>query len=407
MGRRVLSFLAFLIVGSTAPALCDQAQNIPGSVPILVNPDRRPGEELPPDPAGAIRATRERIAAGDMPGAIRRLSGYVFNHPSDVIPKRFLADLYFRAGDVTRAELLYTDILRDYPGDRETHNRLGTVYATQNKVDQAIKEFEASLPGTDSVADLVQLHQRRGDLAVYRAQVERIAAQYPNSADLQSELGQVYSAMHQPYQATVYFKRALDSDQNSLTALNGLGLSMMDVHDYPAAIAQFQKCLRIEPESFQCLDNMGAAQLEDGSYATAEATLKKAHDIAPERPEPLVNFGYLADTKGDWKKAVAYYAQAIALWPYSREAYVDIGIAYEKHGLYPLAQAALLKGIAAAPDDGRLHVLLGQAYEAQGDRAKAIAQFRAAELSPDPDIVRLSEQLFERLKSDNSGKPQQ
>ena len=407
MWRRVLSLLVFLIAGSGATALCDEAQHVPGSVPVLVNPDRRPNEELLADPATAIRIARERIAAGDMPGAIRRLSAYVYNHPSDVIPKRFLGDLYFRAGDTTRAELLYTDILRDYPGDRETHNRLGTVYATQNKVDQAIKEFDASLPGTDSVADLVQLHQRRGDLAVYRAQVERIAAQYPNSADMQAELGQVYSAMHQSYEATVYFKRALDSEQNNLTALNGLGLAMMDLHDYTSATQQFQKCLRIEPDSFQCLDNLGAAQLEEGNNAAAQVTLTKAHDIAPERPEPLVNFGYLADTVGDWKKAVAYYAQAIALWPYSREAYIDIGVAYEKHGLYPLAQAALIKGIAAAPDDGRLHVLLGQAYEAQGNRAQAIAQYRAAELSPDPEIVRLSQQYLEHLKNSSDGKPQQ
>ena len=402
MGRWVLTLFA-LVALCAAQVRADPEQRLPGSVPVELNPDHRPTEELPSDPAGAIKTARERIAAGDMNGAIRTLSFYVFGHPSDIGPKRFLGDLYFRAGDTSRAELLYADILREYPYDRETHNRLGTVYATQNRVDDAIKQFEASLPGTDSVADLVELHQRRGDLPVYRAQVEREAAQYPNSADLQAELGQVYAAMHQPYQAVVYFRRALDSDPNYLTAINGLGLAEMDTHDYAAAVAQFQKCLVLDSASFQCLDNMGAAYLEDGNYKLAQSTLTHAHQVAPERPEPLVNFGYLADTSGDWKKAVAYYAQAISLWPYSREAYIDIGIAYEKHGLYPLAQAALIKGIAAAPDDGRLHVLLGEAYEAQGNRQKAIAQYRAAELSPDPDIVRLSEEFFAHLKT--GGKP--
>ncbi len=399
MGRRALSLFTIFIALSTAYAVSDPETKVPGAVPMVVNPEHRPGDELPNDPAGAIRATRERIAAGDMTGAIRSLSAYVFGHPDDVEPKRFLGDLYFRTGDSERAEQLYQQILSDYPGDRETHNRLGTVYATQNRIDAAIKQFEASLPGTDSVGDLVQLHERRGDLAVYRAQVERAASQYPNDANLQAELGQVYEAMHQPYQAATYFRRGLDSDPNSLTALNGLGLSMMDMHDYASAIGDFQKCLSIEATSFQCLDNLGAAQLEAGHDAVAQVTLMKAHQIAPERPEPLVNFGYLADAGGDWKKAVAYYAQAIAMWPYSREAYIDIGIAYEKHGLYPLAQAALMKGIAAVPDDGRLHVLLGEAYEAQGNREKAIAQYRAAELSPDPEIVRISQEFFAHLKN--------
>ncbi len=410
MGPRILSLFTLcalstvLIAATTARAWCSTGVVLADAVPLILNPDRRPGDELPSDPVAAIKAARAKIAAGDMKGAIRGLSAYLFNHPADGASKRFLGDLYFRTGDTTRAELLYDDILRDYPNDRETHNRLGTLYATENRINDAIKEFESALPGTDSVSDLVSLHARRGDLAAYKAQAERTAAEYPTNADVQAELGQVYTALHQPYQAVVYFRRALDSDPSSLTAINGLGLAFLDMHDYPSAIQQFQRCLRLEPDSFQCLDNLGAAQLENGNDTVAKATLEHAHAVAPERPEPLVNFGYMADSTGDWKKAVTYYAQAIAMWPYSREAYIDIGLAYEKHGLYPLAQEALIKGIAAAPEDGRLHVLLGETYEAQGERDKAIAQYKAAESSQDPDAIRLSQQYFAKIQS--PGKPQ-
>jgi len=355
------------------------------------------------DPRRPLAYRARQIARRDHDGdgrvLMERLIGASISRVED---PRILCGLGNFIDDVQLPGLLFAAFCRSpHPHARIT----GFDVAAQNRVDEAIRQFEASLPGTDSVGDLVQLHQRRGDLQKYKAEVERLAAQYPSNPDLQAELGQVYEAMHQPYQAVVYFRRALDSDPNSLTALNGLGLSLMDMHDYPSAIAEFQKCLRIENSSFQCLDNIGAAQLEDGKFAAAQTSLQHANKVAPERPEPLVNFGYLADTLGDWKKAVAYYAQAIALWPYSREAYVDIGIAYEKHGLYPLAQAALIKGIAAAPDDGRLHVLLGEAYEAQGERDKAIAQYKAAENSSDPEVVRISHASIAKM-TNGGGNPQ-
>lgn len=352
------------------------------------------------DPQGAVHAARERIAAGDLDGAVKGLELYVAAHPTEPGPYRFLGDLYFRQGRFDAAESIYKLLLASNPGDRETHNRLGTVYAVENRVDAAIAQFEASLPGTDSVPDLVALHQRRGDLPKYLASVKMLAESAHESADVQAELGQVYQAVHQPASAVAQFQRALQIDPTSLTALNGLGLAYLDMKDYARASALFNECLRNDPRNYSCLDNLGATQLESADYANAEKTIAGAYRISPERPEALVNFGYLADTRGDWKKAVAQYAKAIAVGPYSREAYIDIGLAYLNHALYPLAQQALLKGVAVAPDDGRIHYLLGRTYEAQGRSTLAAEQFKAAAESMDPDVQRIAKArlLAEHIK---------
>ena len=109
------------------------------------------------DPVGAIHTARERIAAGDLAGAVKGLEIYVVSHPGEAGPERFLGDLYYRQGRLDKAEEVYQNILAHSPGDRETHNRLGVVYATQNRVDAAIVQFNKALPGTDSVADLVAM----------------------------------------------------------------------------------------------------------------------------------------------------------------------------------------------------------------------------------------------------------
>lgn len=392
--------LAALLSAGVGPLAASAIPQDPNPAELLI-------DNFPQDPVGAIERTRELIAAGKMDTAIKRLETYVAAHPYDIAPRRFLGDLYFRAGQIDRAKFVYQMILQNEPQDKETHNRLGTVYAVQNRVDDAIKEFNAALPGTDSVGDLVALHERKGDLRKYRDEMERIANQYPNDPVLQAELAQVYLAIHQPELASEYFGRALDQDPRNITARNGLGLAMMALHHYPGAAIEFQSCLGIAPRTYQCENNLGAAQLNAGDLTAAKKTLDIAFSIAPERAETFVNFGYLADAQGDWHAAVAQYAKAIAMWPYVREAYIDIAIAYEDHQLYPLAQAALLKGLASVPDDGRMRFLLGRAYAAQGKHDAAVEQFRLAAQGSDPEAAGIAKTEFAALSDTASPKPQQ
>jgi tetratricopeptide (TPR) repeat protein len=357
------------------------------------------------DPAGAIHAARERIAAGDLAGAVKGLEVYVVSHPGEIGPERFLGDLYYRQGRLDKAESVYQTILAHVPNDRETHNRLGVVYATQNRVDSAIIQFDKALPGTDSVSDLVEMHLRKGDLPQYRQQMDRLAADQPNNADIQAETGQVYSALHRPADSLSYFMRALDSDPQSLTALNGLGLAYFDLHNYGQAEKEFGACLAVDDTNYTCTNNMGAAYLQAFDTGAAAPYLVRAHSLAPERPETLVNFGFLADQRGDWKQAVDYYVKATAVGPYIPEAYIDLGIDYEHNGLYQLAQAALLKGIAAAPEDGRIRYLLAVAYSAQGEKPLALEQLKVAEQSLDPDVARIASEESIKLGGGQSSQP--
>jgi len=354
------------------------------------------------DPEGAIRAARERIAAGDLAGAVKGLEVYVISHPGEIGPERFLGDLYYRQGRFEKAEEVYQTILAHNSSDRETHNRLGVVYATQNRVDDAIDQFNRALPGTDSVSDLVAMHLRKGDLPQYREQMERLAQNEPTNADIQAEMGQVMAALHKPADALGYFMRALDSDPQSLTALNGLGLAYFDLQNFTEAERDFRACMRIDVTNYTCTNNLGAAYLQAGDDEVAKPYLIRAHSLEPERPEALVNFGFLADRRGDWKRAVEYYVQATVVGPYLPEAYIDLGLDYEHNNLYQLAQAALLKGIAAAPEDGRIRYLLAVAYNSQGQKSLALDQLKIAEQSLDPDVARIASEEASRLLAQKS-----
>ncbi|MDQ2663810.1 MAG: tetratricopeptide repeat protein [Candidatus Eremiobacteraeota bacterium] len=345
---------------------------------------------LPSDPLDAIRSARESVAAGDLPGAIKHLERYVAGHRGEPDPARLLGDLYYRAGNFHAAESTYHAILAQYPSDKETHNRLGSVYATENRIDDAIAEFRDSLPGTDSVGNLVELYERKGQLGSYQNEIETEAHRFPTQVDLQIELGEIYRLTFHPEQAIIAYRRALDNDPRSLQALNGLGLAYLDQHDYPTAERYFNDCLGQAPTTYSCVDNLAAAYLETGRFDEAEAQLTKARRLEPEMPEAIVNLGYLVDARGQWRRAVAYYVEALTVYPYSTDAYFDLGNAYEKHQQYSLAQSVLLKGLVVAPSNGRLHFLLGQTYADQHEDALAGAQFTLAAGSNDPDVKRLA-----------------
>ncbi len=363
---------------------------------VNVNPQDR--AVLPSNPLAAIEAARERVAASDLDGAIRELATYVLWHPGEIGPERLLGDLYYRHGELSRAEEQYKHILTYAPQDKERHNRLGSVYATENKVDTAIDEFDRSLPGTDSIPDLVRLHIRKGDFNQYKYEREKAAIDYPTDPAVQLELGQLYLAVHQTDLALRYFRRALDEDPASLQALNDTGRAYLDLHDYDSAIDSFGKCLGRDPSNYACADNLGAAFLESKRYAEATNILTIAHRLQPERGEALVNIGFLSDVNGDWKRAVTYYVQAMTVYPYAPEAYINLGLDYNQHGFYELAQSALVKGLAIAPEDGRLHFVLGDVYARQGNQGMAATQFKLAADSYDPTVVSLAKERVAALE---------
>ena len=385
-----------------AAALLMIAAGIPASAdppPVEMNPMTDSGA-MPSDPVGAMQKARERVAAGNLVGAITGLQTYVETHAGEIGPERLLGDLYYRKGELGRAEATYRHILSYAPADKETHNRLGSVFATENRIDDAIAEFNRSLPGTDSVPDLVQLHIRKGDIDAYKRRLQATADQFPTDAEAQSEIGEVYEAINLPEVAIPYFRRALDIDPGSVIALNNLGLAYMDQGAYTQALAQFKTCLMRDVYNYACLDNTGATYLHMQKFGQSESFLRQAHQLSPERAEALVNLGYLTDSRGDWKKAIAFYVEAMTVYPYAPDAYIDLGYTYNEHGLYPLAQAALIKGLAIAPQDGRLHFLLGDAYSRQGNIGLAAAQYRAAAVAQnlDPGVKRVAQQRVAALE---------
>lgn len=351
------------------------------------NGEAKAGDAFDSDPAGAIELARKTVNAGQLEVAVKALARYVASHPKELEPTRYLGDLYYRQSDLASAERTYLGILA-YVNDRETHNRLGGIYAAQDRVAEAIDQFQKSLPASGAYGHLVELHRRLGDLSKFEEAYRRDAEARPSDAAAQYALGSVYRAERRAAEAVVYLQRSLDLAPRACAALSELGSAFLDLDKKTKAIEVLQRCLSLEPNDYAALVNLGDAYIELSQFEKARAALEHANRSRPEGPEALVDLGYLEDVAQHWKTAVNYYLHAIAVDPLARDAYVDLGYDYDEHQLYALAEAAFLKGLSIAPNDGRLHYLLGVTYADQGKRTLARNEYQRATQSDEPEVAR-------------------
>lgn len=340
-----------------------------------------------PESTAAVAVARKLVASGDLAGAIAGLSTYVVAHGSDLEPARYLGDLYYRQGDLATAEHAYRAILRFAPRDRETHNRLGGLYAARDRIAEAIDEFALSLPDTSAYGHLVELHRRAGDLEAFEENVRRSAELDPGDASAQYALGTVFRAEHRPKLAAHFLERALALAPRECATLAELGSAYLDDDRVVDAVGVLRRCLVSQPDNYPSLVNLGDAYIMLAHFDDARTQFEHATRVRSSGAEAIVDLGYLEDIAGHWETAVASYLRAIGVDPFARDAYIDLGFAYQQHRLYALAEAAFLKGLSVAPTDGRLHYLLAATYLDQGKRDLARGEYRRATASDEPDVA--------------------
>lgn len=375
---RILALAIFAVLATAAPGLA-------AGVPADTSP---PGPAISASEGAAVDAARAKVAAGDTRGAIEGLAPYVSAHPADLTAGRLLGDLYFRVPDYAKAEKAYKNVLAAAPGDRDTHNRLGSLYAVLDRTDEAIAEFQKSLPSRGGFAGLVLAHKHQGDLATWIARERQFVEDHPFDVVALRNVAQYERALRNTDRSISLSERLVGLRPGSCDARVDLANAYVDVGRIDPAIVHLKRCIDLDANFYPAVVNLGEAYLEKEQGDLARPYLDRALALRPDGSEALIDLGYLLDTKGDWKSAVSYYQRAIDADPLRPEAYIDLGYDYNEHKLFPLAEAAFLKGLSVAQDDGRLHYMLAVTYNLQGKITLARSQYQLALASDEPIVQR-------------------
>jgi tetratricopeptide (TPR) repeat protein/serine/threonine protein kinase len=205
------------------------------------------------------------------------------------------------------------------------------------------------------------------------------------------ELGNSYP-INQPEGAVErvrWFQAALAAHPRSLSALNSLGIALLDLGNRNGAVAAFREAVRLEPTSAIAHNNLGIA-LQKGDPNGSIAAFREAIRLDPNYASPHNGLGLIRLDQRDPDGAIASFLEAIRLNPRFAQAHYNMGKALRAKGDPDGAIAAYKKAIEINPNYDHAHSNLGNILcDVKRDYDGAITQFEeAVRLDPKDNIYR-------------------
>jgi len=264
--------------------------------------------------------------------------------PDSLFLRIELAELYARVSRVADAVREAEDVLKIDPDYPDAHRVLARIYwhaLGENLSEQATKESLGK--AIEHLEALVRVDS--GDL------------------DSALELGKLYKATNQPAKAEELFKKLLNDDPTSRSALANLAQLYFDRGDYDQAVDLLQKI----PESTMDPSLLG-----------------------------MLGYGYLQTH--DFDKAIAAYEKGLALDPVNLDLRRVYAEGLVTSGKTAAARAELEKILRLEPQDGATYLRLAQVDRQEGRFEQARQELeRARTLMPDNSEVIYQQALLEDL----------
>lgn len=162
-------------------------------------------------------------------------------------------------------------------------------------------------------------------------------------AKLHTDLGMAYLSGGQLTTAFDEARIAISADSNYSAAHNLMGLTLMQMQDYPRAEEAFQQALRLAPDDAEINGNLGWFLCQTGREANAFAYFETAakNPLYATPARPLINASLCASRIKDYKRAEDYINSALQRDPgnvYGK--YVQAAVYYQQ-GRLPEARARL------------------------------------------------------------------
>jgi tetratricopeptide (TPR) repeat protein len=200
----------------------------------------------------------------------------------------------------------------------------------------------------------------------------------PHSALAYNKLGTVFAQQQRFAEAIDHYSHALDLNPRYATVHNNLGLVMLQQGHPEAAITHYNKALQLKPDFIAAYSNLGFALAQQGQPVEAMAQYHKALQLDPRAEEVHYNLANLLRRQGRQQEALTHYIRAVQLKPTWAEAHNNLGSTLDDLGRLPEALAHYQQAIVHRPSFAEAHNNLGDALLKHGHGAEALQQFRTA-----------------------------
>ncbi len=261
---------------------------------------------------------------------------------------------YHQAGRLSKAEQIYTKILKVNPDLPDCLHLKGFIAYQSGKNDKAI-EFIAKA-----------IHRNAND-PVYHY-----------------NLALPFLALNRFDEAISCYQKALQLSPELVQAHVNLGNVLQEQGRFGEAISHYDKARQLNPSDFLVHLNMGNALQAQGKFVEAISCYEQALHLKADLAEAHYNMGNAYKAQGKINQAISCYQRAIEVNPEDFSAYYNMGNAFRDLKKLDDAVACYQKAVKIKPDGVEAYYSMGDVFTSQGRFEEALSWHRKAlKLRPD------------------------
>lgn len=163
------------------------------------------------------------------------------------------------------------------------------------------------------------------------------------------------------------YKKALDINQQSLTALLNISTLLYELKKYEQSSKYAKQALKIKPDNFSSLMNLGNIAYSRGEYNEALTYYEKMYALNANSYNAIVNIANTCYNLGEYLKALEFAQTAIDKRPTNAEPYIIAGNCLIELKQTEEGAACLKKAAEIAPNSDWLCASISILYQKAGN----------------------------------------
>jgi predicted O-linked N-acetylglucosamine transferase (SPINDLY family) len=311
---------------------------------------------------GPTRAGSQSRASTAAPKTIRDMSiwppdvscGFEGPAMSDLAAKFQRARVLHQNGQLSRARVMYEEILEIRPNHLDALNSLALIAGQSNDFSRAVKLFERALKIDPKNAAahcnrglaLQQLKQLESALMSYDQAIALkadYAVAYYNRGNALKELGRLEAALES-------YDRAIAANAGFAQAYYNRGVLQQDLRQWDAALASYGRAIALKADYAEACHNRGVVLQEIEQWHAALESYDRAIAIDAGHVAAWSNRGVVLSRLKQWDAALASFDQAIAIKADFANAYFNRGNTLNDLKQYPESVESYDRAIALGSD---------------------------------------------------------
>ena len=223
----------------------------------------------------------------------------------------------YTAGDMSKAEDIYQQILQTDPNNPVALHLLGVITHHAGRSESAVDLIKKALTVKP---DYAEAYTNVGNVLQSLGKLEEAMENYQKAISIKSNyplahnnLGNALQELERPEDALLHYHKAIEFKPDYVEVYNNLGNVFKKLGRLKEAVTSYHKALAIKPDYVEAHKNLGNVFVELGQLDDAVASYNKTLAIKPDSPDAHNNLAIILNMIGRRSEALVHFKKSLEI----------------------------------------------------------------------------------------------